>query len=169
MGFRSYCGSRRGFVALFAWFCPLALSCGLLDEVIPRKETATPVVNLALDLENPVAVSPAFEFLYPGEFSVNLRLDLRHGPGSGLATDIPFSGTFEIAGEASATRIERDFEGSLRQNEIGIQLGRFDTEDFDSGNHFFAIRFDRLTPEFRATYENMRVFVRKELKYPVLD
>lgn len=171
--------SRRTFVRQIGGVGPLlfvlgcSCSCGgCLEEYIPRREVVTPVLNMNVDLSSPEVQSETFSVDSPGRYSVNARLELRHGPQGNVASDTRFglAGTVTISPvqETGETWI-RDFELELTPAEIGGQLFTIEIEEPNVGTqHRFTISTE-VSPAFREHYSAMRVFVRRELKHPILD
>jgi hypothetical protein len=150
----------------------LACSCGgWLDEYIPRKEVVTPVLQMNVDLGSSEAQSGVFSVESPGRYSVNARLELRHGP-RGTVVD---AAKFRLAGTASISPIRgtgetwnQNFEMDLTAAEIGAQLFEIEMDDPNVGTEQrFRISL-RVSPEFREHYSAMRVFIRRELKHPIM-
>ena len=143
-----------------------------MDEYIPRKEVITPVLQMNVDLGSSERQSEVFSVESPGRYSVNARLELRHGPQGTVVDDAKL----RLAGSASISPVRgagetwsRDFEMDLTAAEIGAQLFNIQMDDPNVGTEQrFTISL-RISPEFREHYSAMRVFIRRELKHPILD
>jgi hypothetical protein len=144
----------------------------LVNEVFPRRALVTPVLVMDVNLGTEESQEQPFYFSYSGRYSVNAQLKLRHGPQGMPAETRKFvlAGSAEILNdEERSVALKRDFERSVLEYEVGTELFEFNTDEVGlEGPKTFRVAV-RIAPEFREHYSNMKVFIKKEMKYPILD
>jgi hypothetical protein len=144
----------------------------LVNEVFPRRAVVTPALVMDVNLGTDESQEQPFAFSYSGRYSVNAQLKLRHGPQGMPAEARKFvlAGSAEIFNEEERrVALKKDFERTLLEYEVGADLFEFDTDEVGlEGRKTFRIAV-RVRPEFREHYSDMKVFVKKEMKYPILD
>lgn len=144
----------------------------LVNEVFPRRALVTPVLVMDVDLGTSEPQSEWFSLKYSGRYSVNASLKLRHGP-QGMPADAK---TFVLTGEAEildqdgeSVLVGRAFERALLEYEVGAKLFDFDADEVGlKGKKLFRIAL-RVEPAFQQHYSSMTVYIRKEMKYPIVD
>ena len=167
---------RRRLVALggvVVVIAVVAIACcsGIVNEIIPRRAVVTPVLVMEIDLGSKEPQSRSFSFEYAGRYSVNAEFELRHGPQGARAEHEEFrlAGAAEILDAGGESRLERSFERSLLDEEVRAKLFEFDTDEVGrEGEKLFRLAV-KVDPEFREHYSEMTVFIRKEMKYPIVD
>lgn len=112
----------------------------------------------------------SFSFKYPGRYSVNTQLRLRHGPQGDQPKIKEFllAGTAEISDD-EGVRLQRHFERTFLDYEVGAELFQFDTDEVGpKGEKLFRIEM-QVDSAFEEHYSEMTVYIRKQLKYPIFD
>ena len=168
--------TRRRLISVYlllAVVFVLSVCCSrIMNEVIPRRAVVTPILSMDVDLLNPSPQSKAFSLKYYGRHSVNVDLELRRGP-QGLK---PHYEHFLLAGDAeildaSGQRLfGKTFERTFIEYEDGAVVFDFDASDVVVGEEMTFIITLNLAPEFTEHYsDEMSLYIKKELKYSILD
>jgi hypothetical protein len=126
---------------------------------------------MAVDIGREEPQSASFSFEYPGRYSVNAELELRHGPQGPRIDHKEFrlAGTAEILDASGGSRLKRPFDHALLDEEVRVKLFEFDTDEVGlEGEKQFRLLVN-VDPDFRSHYSRMTLFVRKEMKYPIVD
>ena len=86
------------------------------------------------------------------------------------AREFVLAGGAEIFDQAdSDIALKREFERVLLEYEVGTKLFEFDSDEVGlKGEKSLRIAV-RVAPEFREHYSDMKVFIKKEMKYPIVD
>lgn len=143
---------------------------GIFDEIIPRRQVVTPVLVMPIDLRRTESHSSAFE-LGRGRYSVNVQMKLRHGPQSSHATDrgLSFRGTAAIVDSETHIKLRHDFDVALDAYEVQAKLFEFEANDVGRhGEKTFRISVDA-EPDFLENYSEVTLFIKRELRYRILD
>lgn len=149
------------------------VQCGrLANEIFPRRTLVTPVLVMDVDLSETESQDQPFSLKYSGRHSVRAQLRLRDGPAGMSAEPRKFvlAGRVEILDEEEGgSPLVREFRRALVEYEVGTELFAFDAAEVGLNR----LRMFRITvqvaPDFRGHYSEMKVFIKKELKYPILD
>jgi hypothetical protein len=156
-----------GLLTAYLW------QTGFFLEVFHKRALLTPVLLMDLDLGDDGRASQNFSLAYPGRYSVNLELKPRTVPGEGVAgvnfPELDLQGNVQIHDEKDSTLLHREFRVQLKHESILPKLLEFESSDVGiEETRSFAIAV-RTTPELRQSYERIRVYVVRELRYAVLD
>ncbi len=144
------------------------LSC--LNEFFPTKAVVAPLFVIDIDpmLEAPQDVS--IELPCAGRYSLNMRWKLVHGPGNGSDEILEIAGRVELLGGRGQVLLTEKFSHEIQGSIVGIELAMIAVpRDLRSSTKAIRIRFEGPDRRYPESYGATRLFMRRELKYPILD
>ena len=138
---------------------------------VPTHELVTPVLVMDVDITTTAPQSQPFDIRDSGWYSVNVELNLLHGPQGPKEEHEKFvlTGAVVIQDVGSDRVLEKRMERVLMEYEVGARLFDFGADEVGGkGEKMFTVTLN-LTPEFARQYSGISFFIRKQLKYPMVD